>query len=77
LFATDEETNILSNFKDEELYKNLMNLLKSYRATGLVNLSEYRLGVYESLKLATDNLIVLKGKLENINFVPKKVRANK
>ena len=71
LFATSEETDILTYFKEESLYNELLNLVKSYQKTGLANLSPYRVGVYESLKAATDNLIVLKGKLENINFVPK------
>jgi antitoxin component of RelBE/YafQ-DinJ toxin-antitoxin module len=75
LFATKEETNILTYFRDEDLYNELLNLVKAYQKTGLANLSPYRVGVYESLKAATDNLIVLKGKLENINFVPKRREA--
>ena len=71
LFATSEETDVLNYFRDEELYTALLNLVRGYQQTGLANLSPYRLGVYESLKAATDNLIVLKGKLENINYVPK------
>ena len=71
LFATSEETDILTYFKEESLYNELLNLVKGYQQAGLANLSPYRLGLYESLKAATDNLIVLKGKLENINFVPK------
>jgi hypothetical protein len=77
LFATDEETTILDNFTNEKLYTNLMNLINGYKKAGLSNLSTYRLGVYESLKAATDNLIVLKGKLENINYVPKKSKVKK
>jgi len=75
LFATDEETTILDNFTNETLYTNLMNLVNGYKKAGLSNLSTYRLGVYESLKTATDNLIVLKGKLENINYVPKEKKV--
>lgn len=72
LFATSEETMMLDYFRNENLYNSLLNLVNAYQQTGLNNLSTYRVGVYESLKAATDNLIVLKGKLENINFVPKR-----
>lgn len=75
LFATEEETNILTYFREESLYTELLNLVKAYQKTGLSNLSPYRVGVYESLKAATDNLIVLKGKLENINYIPKRKEA--
>lgn len=71
LFATEEETMILDFFRNEELYTALLNLVRGYQQTGLANLSPYRVGVYETLKAATDSLIVLKGKLENINYVPK------
>ena len=71
LYMTEEETSILDYFKNEELYTSLLNLTRGYQQTGLTNLSPYRVSVYETLKVVTDNLIVLKGKLENINFVPK------
>lgn len=71
LFATEEETMILDFFRNEELYTALLNLVRGYQKAGLTNLSPYRVGVYETLKAATDSLIVLKGKLENINYVPK------
>lgn len=71
LFATEEETMILDFFRNEELYTALLNLVRGYQKAGLANLSPYRVGVYETLKAATDSLIVLKGKLENINYVPK------
>jgi len=66
IFKTAAETEILDNMANETLYINLMNLLKSYEDNGLENLSEYRLRVHENLKLAVDNLIKLKGRLENI-----------
>lgn len=66
IYKTESESNILDNMVNEELYVNLMNLLKSYELNGLENLSDYRLKVYENLKLAVDNLIKLKGRLENI-----------
>lgn len=71
LFATEEETMILDFFRNEQLYTALLNLVRGYQKAGLANLSPYRVGVYETLKAATDSLIVLKGKLENINYVPK------
>ena len=72
LFATEEETRILENFRNENLYNDLLNLVRSYQQTGLQNLSTYRHGIYETLKTATDCLIVLKGKLENINYVERR-----
>lgn len=75
LFTTSEESEILDYFKKDNLYVALLNLVRAYQETGLTNLSPYRYSVYESLKAATDNLIVLKGKLENMDFVPKNVEV--
>lgn len=68
----EQEIAVLDSINNEALYDNLATVLAFYNTNGVENVSEYRQGMYNYFKQAYEALVVIKGKLENLNI---KVKA--